>query len=655
MSAGSARPQVDPLVPEVLRFANRLHGFVTERGAAKLAALIEEEGAKWKDAAVRVVVAGEIKRGKTSFINALVGHPGLLPVDADVATAVYLSVTFGEQQSIDVVRRSPDGSGIERFPISADDLVDYASMLGDPNRRLGVTAVEVKLSDPLLERGLAMIDTPGVGGMSRGHRDVALASLKVADALVFTVSCQEPILRTELEFLAEASARIDTVLFALTKTDANAGWPEMLEEDRTKIKAFGAQLAAEASAEGNDDEESKELARQFPRLYGAPFFPVSARVADRAQARAAAGKDDAAEEMRRRSGFADIDQVLSRTIEAREDVRLRNILNLCALVIARLEHEERDRLRVARGDFAEVEEELKEQQRGLEELAPRQAKWRARFGVSVQRIQTEVQRLVARETTRMEKRYRDQIQAATKEVDAIMERLPDDLEQSLLAAWMNLSNELIAKLEKALADLADEFSLDDVRLEFDGLNATDALDEVGVRDRADPEAGKASLLDDGLPLLTSASVFGGMLAKTFGTGGLMLPGLIVAAPLAYVRYKKRHQAQVRQEYMRVVREVLASTRTEFASELSLKLLEARTLIEDAVDGALTERKKQLDDRRKELTAFLKQDAPKQKQLAVETQARIEQIDQIRQQGYELRERLDAKRDGRARRPSGQPS
>lgn len=641
-SAGSARPKVDPLVPDVLRFANQLHSHVTETGAENLARLIEEEGAKWKDASVKIVVAGEIKRGKTSFINALVGHPGLLPVDADVATAVYLAVTHGPQLAIEVVRRGAGDTNLERFAIDPADLVHYASMLGDADRRVGVSAVEVKLPDPLLERGLAIVDTPGVGGMSRGHRDVALASLQVADALVFTVSSQEPILRTELEFLAEASARIDTVIFVLTKVDANANWAAMLTEDRQKLQTFGAQLAEQATQAGNDDEESKELARRFPRLYDAPFFPVSSRVADRAQARAAAGKDDAAEEMRRRSGFADIDQVLSRTIEAREEVRLRNILNLCGLVIARLEAEERDRLRVSQGEFADVEQELKDQQARLEELAPRQAKWRARFGVSVQRISTEVQRLVARETTRMEKHYRDQIQGVTKEIDSLMERLPEELEQSLLAAWLNLSNQLIAKVEKALEDLAEEFSLDDVRLEFDGLSATDSLDEVGVRGRSDPEAGKASLLDDGIPLVTAASMFGGLLAKTFGTGGLMLPGLIVAAPLAYMRYKKRHQAQVKQEYLRVVREVLASTRTEFASELSLKLLEARTLIEDAVDGALTERKKQLDTRRKELSAFLKEDAPRQKQLAAETQARVTRLDELRSHADGLRTRLEEK-------------
>ncbi len=623
-----------------MRFANQLHGFVTARDLPQLAALIEDEAAAWKDTRVRVVVAGEIKRGKTSFINALVRRPGLLPVDADVATSVYLSVLYGDTESIEVLRQrfDDDAGSVDRFPIAPGDLVHYASMLGDAERRRGVTAVEVRLPEPILERGLTLIDTPGVGGMTQGHRDIALASLKLADALIFTISSQEPILRTELEFLAEASARIDSVVFVMTKTDANAAWEAMRDEDIAKLRTFGQQLDERARTT-DADEETLEIARRFDRLYGAPFLPASARVADRGQARAEAGRPEAADEMRRRSGLADIDQILERTIESREEVRLRNILNLCGMVLARLEREERDRLRVAQGDHEAVERELAEQQARLEALIPRQAKWRQRFSTDVQRIQTEIQRLVAREITRTEKHYRDYANGAGKQITDVMDALGDDLEHSLIAAWTNLSVALIERLDHSLVKLTEEFSLDDVSLEFGGLSTTDTLDEVGVRDRTDPDAGKADLLADGLPLITSISMFGSMAAKAFGGGPMMLPGLVIAAPVAYMRYKHRQRVEVKREYLRVVHEVLANARQEVASELSLKLLEARELIEEAVDRALTERRKAVEGRRKELQTFLAQDGAKQKQLEAATKARLDQVTQLRAQADELRAEL----------------
>ena len=124
-------------------------------------------------------------------------------------------------------------------------------------------------------------------------------------------------------------------------------------------------------AAGTADEETLEIARRFDRLYDAPFLPVSARLADRGLARAEAGRADAAAELRARSGLGDIDHILERTIDSREEVRLRNIVNLCGMVLARLEREERDRVRIAQGDHEAVARELAEQQARLEELIPR--------------------------------------------------------------------------------------------------------------------------------------------------------------------------------------------------------------------------------------------------------------------------------------------
>lgn len=50
----------------------------------------------------RLVVVGEIKKGKSSFINALLGHPELLPALSDVATSTVYQVGWGE-------RRRPSG------------------------------------------------------------------------------------------------------------------------------------------------------------------------------------------------------------------------------------------------------------------------------------------------------------------------------------------------------------------------------------------------------------------------------------------------------------------------------------------------------------------------------------------------------------------
>ena len=42
----------------------------------------------------RLVVMGEIKKGKSSFINALLGEPNLLPTASDVATSTVFKLIY---------------------------------------------------------------------------------------------------------------------------------------------------------------------------------------------------------------------------------------------------------------------------------------------------------------------------------------------------------------------------------------------------------------------------------------------------------------------------------------------------------------------------------------------------------------------------------
>src|SRR5262249_59938080 len=79
--------------------------------------------------------------------------------------------------------------------------------------------IEVQHSAPLL-RYLTLVDTPGVGGLDSLHAEIALDAVERATALLFVVDASAPFSKPELEFLIEASKRVNFVLFALTKTDA---------------------------------------------------------------------------------------------------------------------------------------------------------------------------------------------------------------------------------------------------------------------------------------------------------------------------------------------------------------------------------------------------------------------------------------------------
>lgn len=634
-------PGLPAVVNEVLRLANRTHTLTKHVGADDLTARIEAEATSWKDAEVRVVVAGEIKRGKTSFINAMLGQPGLLPVDADVATSVHLAVRHAPSLQVEAVRRLPDSEAEERISIRPDQLVDYASMQGKAVLRENVVGVEIGLPHPLLERGLVIIDTPGVGGLTRGHRDSALTALRYADALLFAVSVEEPVSLSELTFLAEASERIDTVVLILTKVDSSAEPEAMMLEDRAKLREYVEVLRRRAAA-ADADEDAREAVRRFERVAEAPFMPVSSRLADKARARQEAGRLEQAATLLARSGFADIESVFDKTLQNRELVRMANILRLVGHVLARIESEQIAQVRVAAGDIEAVEAELKARQALLEELAPSQARWRQRLAGSVQRIQADLNRVIGREMTRMDRVYREHIDSAGKEVDPIMANLSSDLEQSINAAWAAVAHTLATRLDDAVTKIAQEFNLDEIVLEMQQDALPDYLRDLGIGDRGDPNAGKANFVEDGLPGLMSAGALGSVAASLLGgiAAPVVLPGLLIAAPVGYLRYKKRHQVQVRQDYLRIVREVIAQVRQEFQAEFVLKIIEAREGVEASVDGAITARKKAIEAQRRELHSLLQQSKADQQQRRAIAEKQLSGVRALRAQADDLRGKVD---------------
>ncbi|MDO9176195.1 MAG: dynamin family protein, partial [Actinomycetota bacterium] len=271
----------DPLANQVLRLANRVHASTREWQRNDLAERITAEADQWNEQNLVVVACGDIKRGKSSLLNAILDRNNLLPVDADVATSVHLVIRYADEFDILVTRIGDDGEPTQEH-IPVEELIDVASMRGDAARREGVAAVEIGLPHPVLARGVVLIDTPGVGGMSRGHRDLALAALGQADALLFTVSAEEPVARSELEFLVEASERTERIILVVTKSDANseATNGEMIAEHRAKMRTFADTLQTKLEAGTGDGELDVDVPARLRRLLDTPFVLTSSYLAE---------------------------------------------------------------------------------------------------------------------------------------------------------------------------------------------------------------------------------------------------------------------------------------------------------------------------------------------------------------------------------------
>ena len=165
----------------------------------------------------RIVVMGEIKKGKTSFINALLGTPDLLPVTSDIATSVVFKVIYGPERKFKVFFQTDTDTGKrpEQIEIAQEQLSDYGTESGNPGNKKRVDFIGVEEPNPMLAEGIVLIDTPGVGGLFKAHREISWRYAPNADAIFFVLDSVEAVMsRDEVNFLKELKNRLKKQVFS---------------------------------------------------------------------------------------------------------------------------------------------------------------------------------------------------------------------------------------------------------------------------------------------------------------------------------------------------------------------------------------------------------------------------------------------------------
>ncbi len=142
-----------------------------------------------------VLVCGEFKRGKSTFINALIGR-SVCPTDVDICTSVVSVIKYGVNEK--AIRYFGDFSNLKKEVISIDDIEQYT--VGSAEEIDNTICVELELPLEELKKGLILIDTPGVGGLDPRHAMLTNYFLPQADVTLFMTDVNEPLTTTELDF-----------------------------------------------------------------------------------------------------------------------------------------------------------------------------------------------------------------------------------------------------------------------------------------------------------------------------------------------------------------------------------------------------------------------------------------------------------------------
>ncbi len=223
--------------------------------------ILEEIKRKIKENKFNLVVLGQFKRGKTTFVNALLGKR-LLPSAVLPLTSIVTVIEYGREEKAEVYFQ--DGS-IKEIP--PENVKLYVTEKENPQNKRGVKYVRIFYPSEILEKGIILVDTPGVGSLYDDNTSVTYDFLPKVDAAVFLLTVDPPLSKEEIAFLRDVFPHVEKVFFVLNKVDyiAEEELSDVIKFTRENLeKLIGRNslvvypISAKLALEGriNNDEET---------------------------------------------------------------------------------------------------------------------------------------------------------------------------------------------------------------------------------------------------------------------------------------------------------------------------------------------------------------------------------------------------------------
>jgi len=191
------------------------------------------------DPQIRVVIAGQLKQGKSQLLNSLLNMP-VARVGDDETTALVTVVGYGATPSARIVVAAGGGE-TEAIEVPIEDIARDLRHAPQARGRQ-VLRVEVNAPSPLLQGGLAFVDTPGVGGHGQPHLSATLGLLPDADAVLMISDTSQEFTEPELRFVQQAVELCPVGAVIATKTDLYPHWRQIVDANTAHLRRAGVRL-----------------------------------------------------------------------------------------------------------------------------------------------------------------------------------------------------------------------------------------------------------------------------------------------------------------------------------------------------------------------------------------------------------------------------
>ncbi len=152
----------------------------------------------------RLLVLGDMKRGKSTFLNALIGE-NLLPSDVNPCTALLTILRYGPEKKITVHflnSQSPEildfATFKQRYTIDPGEAkrLEANEELAFPN----VSHAVAEYPLPLLEKGVEIVDSPGLND-TEARNALSLGYINSCHAILFVLRATQPCTLAERRYL----------------------------------------------------------------------------------------------------------------------------------------------------------------------------------------------------------------------------------------------------------------------------------------------------------------------------------------------------------------------------------------------------------------------------------------------------------------------
>jgi GTPase SAR1 family protein len=428
----------------------KLRSFSEKLNIQQSLASIDDVLARIENKTFWVAVVGEFKRGKSTFINALLGEE-ILPSDIEPCSATINRVTYSLSKYVEVEFK--DG---RKEKIEIDKLSEYVTKLTPEAEAVAANVKEAVVYYPAsyCKNNIDIIDTPGLND-DPSMTGVTLSVLPRVDAAILVIMAQSPVSEVERDFLENKLlindlGRVIFVVTGIDRCNRPGDADKVIASVEKRIKEYVLGRAAEQWGEDSAEYEVYLKKIGKPKVFGLSAY----------QALEAKGNND--DELLAKSRFTEFEQALEQFLAKERgaielQVPLNRVIASSGEILSTINIQE-NALKMKQEDFEKIYETSVQE---ISELRRRKKEEMELINRASENVRYNVRPLLNKLEDDLKQTAIQVIDATTitpKEVSnkkALAEKLSHKVSSSLQNAGQKLAEKIQTEIQKGLAEEID--------------------------------------------------------------------------------------------------------------------------------------------------------------------------------------------------------